>query len=68
MVSLAEIILTVVLLFVGFLVISLLSTLLGFLPAIVAAVIVYFVAGRSLLYAGIAFVVVAFAWALVRHK
>jgi hypothetical protein len=68
LVSLAEIILALVLVFVGVLAISLLATILGFLPAIVAAVIVYYVAGQTLLYAGIAFVVVAFAWALVKHR
>jgi uncharacterized membrane protein YqaE (UPF0057 family) len=68
LVSLAEIVIAIILVGVGFLVISLLATLLGFLPAIIVAVIVYFVAGHSLLYAGIAFVVIAFLWALVRHK
>lgn len=67
MISLVEIVLALVLVGVGLLVISLLATLLGFLPAIIAAVIVYFLAG-SLLFAGVAFVVVAFLWVLVRHK
>ena len=67
MVSLTEAVLAIVLVFAGFLVISLLATLLGFLPAIVATVIVYLLTG-SLLYAGVAFVVIAFAWALVKHK
>ena len=67
MVSLTEAVLVIVLVFAGFLVISLFATLLGFLPAIVATVIVYLLTG-SLLYAGVAFVVIAFAWALVKHK
>ena len=67
MVSIAEVLAAIVLVFAGVIVISFLATLLGFLPAIIAAIIVY-VLTRSLLYAGIAFVVIAFLWALVRHK
>ena len=67
MVSLTEIVAALVLVLAGVLAISLLATLLGFLPAIIVAVIVYFVTD-SLLYAGIAFVVIAFLWVLVRHK
>ena len=67
MVSLAEIIVAILFVFAGFLALSLLATLLGFLPAIVAAVIVYLLV-RNLIYAGIAFVVVAFLWVLAKHK
>jgi len=67
LVSLAEIIVAILFVFAGFLALSLLATLLGFLPAIVAAVIVYLLV-RNLIYAGIAFVVVAFLWVLAKHK
>ncbi len=44
-----------------------LSAIIWFLPAIVAAIIVWFLTG-SLFYAAIAFLAVAFLWTLVKRK
>lgn len=63
-----EVILALILFIAAIAVLMILSALIGFLPAIIVAVIVYFVAGQSLLYAAIAFVVVAFIWAIVKRK
>jgi len=65
--SLAEVIVFVALFVIGMIVLSVLSVLLGLLPAIIAAVIVYLLF-KSLIYAGIVFIVVAFLWVLVKHK
>ena len=65
--SLAEVIVFVALFVIGMIVLSVLSVLLGPLPAIIAAVVVYLLF-KSLIYAGIVFVVVAFLWVLVKRK
>jgi len=65
--SLAEVIVFVALFVIGMIVLSVLSVLLGLLPAIIAAAVVYLLF-KSLIYASIVFVVVAFLWVLVKHK
>jgi zinc transporter ZupT len=63
-----EAILAIVLFFIAIVILVVLSAIIGFLPAIIAAAVVYFVFGHSLLYAAIAFVAAAFLWAIVRRK
>jgi hypothetical protein len=67
LVSVAEVIAALVLFGLGCLAITVLATLIGFLPAIAAAVIAYILTG-SLLYTAAAFLIVAFLWMLVKHK
>ncbi len=62
-----EIILALILFVTAILVLVVLSAIIGFLPAIVAAVVIWFLT-HSLFYAAVAFVVVAFLWALVKRK
>jgi hypothetical protein len=52
---------------VGFFILTALSVILGLLPAIVAALVVYLVT-RSIILTGVAFVFVAILWAMVRRK
>jgi len=61
-----EIIIFLILLVVGVIIISILKTLLHFLVPIVAAIVVWFVTS-NLIYAGIAFVVVAILQLLLRR-
>jgi hypothetical protein len=49
------------------LLLTILRIILGLLPAIVAALVIWFLTG-SLLYAAIVFVVVAFLWAIARRR
>ena len=67
-ISVGEIVLVLALIAIAGIVLTVVSALLGFLPAIIAAAVVYFVFGHSLLYAAVAFVVVAFVWALVKRR
>lgn len=61
-----EIIIFLILLVVGVIIISILKTLLHFLVPIVAAIIVWFITS-NLIYAGIAFVVVAILQLIFRR-
>jgi len=61
-----EIIIFLILLVVGVIIISILKTLLHFLVPIVAAIVVWFVTS-NLIYAGIAFVVVAILQLILRR-
>jgi hypothetical protein len=54
-----------VLLAIGIILLTVLSAIIGLLPAIVAAVIAYLLTG-SVVVAGLVFVVVAFVWVLVK--
>jgi hypothetical protein len=65
-VNLAEIVAVITLVGIGFLLISVIATIVGLLPAIAAAVVIYLLF-HSLLYAAIAFVIVAFLWAVVKR-
>ena len=62
-----EIVLAIILFGLAMLALMILSAIIGFLPAIIVAVIIWLLT-RSLLYAAIAFVVVAFLWAIVKRK
>lgn len=62
-----EIILEAALFAVAMVMLLVLSAIIGFLPAILAAVVVWFLS-HSLFYAALAFVAVAFLWALVKRK
>jgi len=67
MVSLSEMLLAVSLFGLAMLLLTILRIILGLLPAIVAALVIWFLTG-SLLYAAIVFVVVAFLWAIARRR
>jgi len=67
MVSLTEILLAISLFGLAMLLLTILRTILGLLPAIAAALVIWFLTG-SLLYAAIGFVVVAFLWAIACRR
>ncbi len=67
MIPFVEIILALILFVVAILVLVVLSAIIGFLPALVAAVVIWFLT-HSLFYAAAAFVIIAFLWALVKRK
>jgi hypothetical protein len=62
-----EVVLALFLVIVAMTFLAVLSMLIGFLPAIIVAVIVWFLS-HSLFYAALAFVVVAFLWVLAKKK
>ncbi len=62
-----EILLAISLFAMAMFILVVLSAIIGFLPAIVTAVIIWLLT-HSLFYAAVAFVVVAFLWALVKRK
>ena len=66
-VGFGELVIFLVLAIIGIILILLLSALIHFIVPIVAAVVVWFLT-RSLLYAGIAFVLVALIQWIVRRK
>lgn len=63
----SELIIFVVLLIIGIIVILILKAVLSFILPIVAAVVVWFIT-QSLIYAGIAFVVVAILQMILRRR
>lgn len=67
MIPFLEIVLALALFAAAMVMLLVLSAIIGFLPAILVAVIVWFLT-HSLYYAALAFVVVAFLWALVKRK
>ncbi len=62
-----EIILAIALFVMAMFILMVLSVIIGFLPALVAAVVFWFLTG-SLFYAAVAFLVVAFLWVLIKRK
>lgn len=64
---LVELVMALIFICVGFFILTALSVILGLLPAIVAALVVYLVT-RSIILTGVAFVFVAILWAMVRRK
>ena len=67
--SFAEIVIFLVLLIIGIIIILLLKALIHFILPIIAAVVVYFlIQPHSLLYAGIAFVVVAILQMIFKRR
>ncbi len=66
-ISFGELIIFLVLLFVGIIIILLLKALINFLLPIVAALVVWYLT-RSLLYAGIAFVVIAILQLVIKRR
>lgn len=66
-VGFGELVIFLILAIIGIILILLLSALIHFIVPIVAAVVVWFLT-RSLLYAGIAFVLVALIQWIVRRK
>ena len=67
LIPLVEIVLAIVLFTMAMVILTLVKTVLGFLPAIIAALVIWFVT-RSLLSAAVAFVIIAFLWVLVKRK
>jgi len=65
--SFGEIAIFLVLLIVGIIIILLLKALINFILPIIAAVVVWFLT-HSLLYAGIAFVVIAILQMIIRRR
>ncbi len=62
-----EILLAIALFLIAMVCLVVLSAIIGFLPAIVAAVVIWLLT-HSLFYAAVAFLVIAFLWALVKRK
>ena len=67
MVSLTEILLAISLFAIAMIFLTILRIILGLLPAIVAALVIWLLT-HSLLYTAIVFVFVAFLWAVVKRK
>ncbi len=67
MIPVAEIILSIAIFTVAILMLVVLSAIIGFLPAIVGAVVVWFLT-HSLFFAALAFVVLALIWSIIKRK